>query len=67
MATIDFMLYPLMFTCRRDIKVYDMCYRIVTKIDLIREESAVTRTWILFREVSTKGGLTPICTIQFVF
>jgi len=44
-----------------------MRYNIVTKIDLIREESVVTRTWILFRGVSIRGGLTPICTIQFFF
>jgi len=35
----------------------------VTNINLIREESVVTRTWILFREVSTGRGQTPICTI----
>jgi len=42
-----------------------MCYHIVTKIDLIREESVVTRIRILFSEVSIGGGLTLIYIIQF--
>jgi len=35
------------------------------EINLVREESVVTRTWFLFRGVSTGGGMMPISTIQF--
>jgi len=44
---------------------WNMCYRNMSEINLIREESVVTHTWILFRGVSTGGGMMLISTIQF--
>jgi len=42
-----------------------MCYHNMIEINLIREESVGTRTWIIFREVSTGGGMMPISTLQY--
>ena len=42
-----------------------MYYHNILEINLISEESVVTRTCIFFCEVSTRGGMMSIFTIQF--